>query len=54
MDFFKVNGTNTYGEWTVIRGDGNLCNGTWKTKSDAESWCEKHNNKKQWERVLDE
>ena len=44
---YKVHGYCTYKkEWRVIKLDGLMCNGGWKTKEDAQKSCDKWNNRK--------
>jgi len=47
---YRVSGINQQGEWEVVRPDGYMCNGTWKTKEDAEQDCKFWNGSlKKWE-----
>jgi hypothetical protein len=46
MNVFSVFGQNNDGEWLVMRPDGLMCSGTWKTEQGAQRSCIAWNGRK--------
>jgi hypothetical protein len=40
---YEVVGQNESGEWTAKRADGLMCSGTWFSKADAQTDCDRWN-----------